>query len=184
MFKGRFGLEKQLIEKLKKKDPSSIKEVIGKYNKKLIFLAFRFTNNYHDAEDIIQQVWMNFFYSLKSFKAKSSIYTYLYRITVNESIMWLRKNKIKKLLTGQFIEKQDDNTPEEIYLKNEKMEFVDRAVKRLPSKQKKVFILRYQEYLPFKEIAIILNIKENNAKTLFFYSLKNIKKYLKEFKVL
>jgi len=177
-------LEKQLIEKLKNKDPYSIKQIINKYNKKLIFLAFRFINNYDDAEDVIQEVWMKFFYSLKSFKAKSSIYTYLYRITINESMMWLRKNKMKRLLTGHFIEKNDNTTPEEIYLKNEKFRYINQAVKKLPAKQKKVFILRYQEYLPFKEIASVLNIKENNAKTLFFYSLKNIKKYLKEWKVI
>ena len=94
--------------------------------------------------------------------------------------MWLRKNKIKKLLTGRFIEAEDKTTPEEIYLKNEKLKQVNLAVQKLPFKQKKVFLLRQQDNLPFKEIAEILNIKENNAKSLFFYSLKNVKKYLKE----
>lgn len=172
--------EKQLIKNLKKEDPDSIKEVIGKYNRKLFCLAYRFTNNYDDAEDIIQEVWVKFYYSIKKFKARSSLYTYLYRITINESLMWLRKNKIKKLLTSRFIEAEDKTTPEKIYLKNEKLKHVNLAVQKLPFKQKKVFLLRQQDNLPFKEIAEILNIKENNAKSLFFYSLKNVKKYLKE----
>ena len=174
------GPDLKIIAKLKRKDPASIREVVEKHNRRLFFLAYRFTNNHDDAEDILQEVWVKFFYSIKNFKGKSSIYTYLYKITVNESLMWLRKNKLKKMLTRRFIEKADKVTPEEIYLKNEKLEHMHIIVDKLPPKQKKVFILRQEGNLPFKEIGDILNIKENNAKTLFFYSLKKVKKYFKE----
>ena len=152
------------LSKLINKDPEIVREIVEKYNRKLISIAYRFTNNYDDAEDIIQEVWMKFFYSLKNFKAQSSLYTYLYRISVNESIMWLRKNKLKNFLTGQFIEKGDNMTPEKVFLQNEELNYVNKAVNKLPSKQKKVFILRNQEGLAFKEIADVLKIKENNAK--------------------
>ncbi len=172
--------DKNFLHKLKKKDPVYLREIIGKYNRRLFFLAYRFTNNHDDAEDIIQEAWIKFFNSLQNFKGKSSLYTYLYKITVNESLMWLRKNKLKKLLTSRFIEKADNVTPEEIYLKNEKLSHLNTVVGKLPPKQKKVFLLRHEGNLSFKEIAGILDIKENNAKTLFFYSLKKVKKYLKE----
>ncbi len=173
-------LDENFLNKLKKKDPRDVREIIGKYNRRLFFLAYRFTNNHDDAEDIIQEAWIKFFNSLQNFKGKSSLYTYLYKITVNESLMWLRKNKLKKLLTSRFIEKADNVTPEEIYLKNEKLSHINTVVGKLPPKQKKVFLLRHEGNLPFKEIAGILDIKENNAKMLFFYSLKKVKKYLKE----
>ena len=177
-------MEEKLIEKLRNGDSDSIKIIMDRYNRKLFSLAYRFTNNYDDTEDILQDVWMKFLFSLKNFKGKSSLYTYLYRIAVNESLNWLRKNKLKRLITEPFIEKEDKTTPEDIYLKNEKLEYLNMAIQRLPSKQKKVFLLRQDGSLHFKEIAEVLNIKENNAKTLFFYSLKNIKKYLKELKIL
>lgn len=175
-------MEKQLIKHLQNKDPESIKNIINKYNKKLFSLAVRFTNNIHDAEDILQEVWVKFFYSLKNFKEKSSLYTYLYKITVNESLMWLRKNKVKKLLLP-FKEKADYHTPETEYLQKEEWKFINQAITKLPFKQKKIFILR-NENIPFMEISEILNIKETNAKSLYFYALKNIKKYLKELKIL
>ncbi len=175
-------MEKQLIKHLQSKDPESIQNIINKYNKKLFSLAVRFTNNIHDAEDILQEVWVKFFYSIKNFKGKSSLYTYLYKITVNEALMWLRKNKIIKLLLP-FQEKADYHTPETDYLQKEEWKFINQAITKLPFKQKKIFILR-NENIPFKKISKILNIKENNAKSLYFYALKNIKKYLKELKIL
>jgi len=172
--------EKELLDKLKKKDPESVKKIIHLYNKQLMALIYRFTNNLHDSEDIIQEVWINFFYSLSSFKAQSTLYTYLYRIAINESLSWLRKNKIKKLFSKNIPEIVDRTTPEDIYIQNEKWESINRAIQQLPARQKQVFILRIQTDLPFKKIAAILNIKESNAKTHYFYSLKNIRKYIKK----
>ncbi len=174
-------MEIELIEKLKRKNPESIKMVISKYNKKLFSIAYRFTNNADDAEDILQVVWMKFFNSINKFKSKSSLYTYLYRITTNESLMWLRKNKIKNFILP-FKEKAYNITPESEYLKKETAQCINSAIDKLPSKQKKIFILR-KENIPFKEIAEMLNIQENNAKTTFFYALKKVKNHLKELNI-
>lgn len=166
------------IQKLIKKDPKSVAMIINKYNKKIFSIAYRFTNNQHDAEDVVQEIWMKFFHSISKFKEHSSIYTYLYRIAINESLMHIRRNRIQKMVQP-FTQKADNHTPENEYLKKEQEEFINRAVYKLPDKQKKVFCLR-QNQLSFNEISNTLGIKENNAKTHYFYALQNIRKYLKE----
>ncbi|MBU1075999.1 MAG: RNA polymerase sigma factor [Spirochaetes bacterium] len=171
-------MEDKLLEKLRSKDPRTIENTVKEYNKRLFSIIYRFTHNVDDTEDVLQEVWMKFMNSLYSFQGRSSIYTYLYRIAVNEALMYLRKNKFKEFLLP-FKEPRDNETPESLYMEKEEWENIRKAVKKLPAKQKKVFILR-NENMPFKEISKILEIKENNAKTLYFYSLKNIKKNLKE----
>jgi len=172
-------LGNKLLNDLINKNPESVKIFMEKYNKKIFALAYRFTNNYDDALDIIQEAWLNFFSSLKNFKKKSSLYTYLYKITLNEALKFIKKQKIHKFLSFTKLKVINSSTPESIYIENEKLLSIQNAIQKLPKKQKKVFILRNQENISFKEIAEILKIKENNAKTLYFYALQKIKKYLR-----
>ena len=161
-----------------------MQSVVKQYNKKLFSLVYRFIHDFDEAEDVLQEVWIKFFNSLKNFKGQSGIYTYLYRIAVNESLLWLRKNKVKKVLVGLIKEKPYEITPEMEYIKSEQLEFINQAIEKLPEQQKKVFLLRGQEGLSYKEIGSILEIKENNAKVLFFHALTKIKTILTERKII
>lgn len=174
-------METELIEKLKKREITAVQEIIRQYNRRLFSVVFRFVHNIEDAEDIVQETWIKFFNALSHFEGRSSLYTYLYRIAINEALMHIRKNKIKNFfIYNNKNEIPDETTPETLYLKNEQNTVINDALKNLPHKQKQVFLLRKSENLSFKEIGEIMYIKENNAKVLFFYALHKIKNYLKD----
>jgi len=172
----------EFIRDLKLKKDYAVKNVLNMYNKKLYFTAYRFVNNRESAEDVVQEVWLKFFKNIKSFRSESSLYTYLYRITVNESLRWLKKNKdtysINDNIKYETASGKDD-VFESLAEKEEKNAVVN-AVTKLPEKQKSVVILRMENRLKYSEIAEILNISVNNAKALYSYAVKNIKKYLEE----
>ncbi|MDD5067309.1 MAG: sigma-70 family RNA polymerase sigma factor [bacterium] len=173
-------LETELIIRLKKKEVAAVRDIVSQYNRRLFSMVYRFIRQKEDAEDILQEAWIKFFNSLDKFKGESKIYTYLYRIAMNEALTYLRRNRVKRLFFRDHIEKPDYNSPEAIYLSNEKMTVIEEAVKTLPSRQKQVFLLRKSEELSFKEVAEVMKITENNAKVLFFHALQKIRKNLKE----
>ncbi len=173
--------EKDLIEKIKNKDMKAFEMIVDKYSKRLFNTIYRFTHNYEDTEDIMQEVWLKFYKSINSFKAQSTIYTYLYRIAINLSINWLRKKKLqekfKRLLSFTLSSASD---PIENVILNEEIEILKAGIEQLPARQRWIFILRQEEKLNFKQIAEILGIKENNAKVSYHYALKNLKKFLQK----
>lgn len=177
-------MDKDLINNLINRNPEAVQDIVKQYNKKLFSLVYRFVHDFEEAEDVLQEVWIKFFNSLKNFKGESNFYTYLYRIAVNESLLWLRKSKVKKVFVGLKQEKPYNVTPEMEYIKAEQLEFINQAMEQLPLQQKKVFLLRGQEGLSYKEIGTILKIKENNAKVLFFHALNKIKSILSERKII
>ena len=75
--------DEALIEQFKKGDLSAFDELMGKYSRKIRYLAYRMTNNYEDAEDITQEVFVRVFKALPTWKPKASFYTWLRTIALN-----------------------------------------------------------------------------------------------------
>lgn len=172
--------DKELIERLRARDARTVRETVGLYNRRLFSMVYRVVEHKEDAEDVLQEAWLKFFNALDRFRGESGIYTYLYRIAMNEALMFLRKRKIKRVLLLDFREVPDERTPETVLLENERMRAVERGVRTLSGRQKQVFLLRRSEDLPFREIARILGIRENNAKVHYFHALQKLRKSLKK----
>ena len=75
--------DEALIEQFKKGDLSAFDELMSKYSSKIRYLAYRMTNNYEDAEDITQEVFVRVFRALPTWKPKASFYTWLRTIAMN-----------------------------------------------------------------------------------------------------
>ena len=85
--------DNQLIKEFRKGDMGSYEELISRYSDKAYSLAARMCRNSEDAEEVLQDVFTTVFRKLKDFEGKSSFSSWLYRITVNASLMKLRKNR-------------------------------------------------------------------------------------------
>ncbi len=75
--------DEALIEQFKKGDLSAFDELMSKYSRKIRYLAYRMTNNYEDAEDITQEVFVRVFKALPTWKPRASFYTWLRTIALN-----------------------------------------------------------------------------------------------------
>ncbi len=147
----------------------------------VIGLAYSFTHNLEDAKDIFQEVCLKIFKGLNSFRGKSKFTTWVYRITVNTSIDFLRKRKTSLELKEQCIKDTGDFLDE--IDKKEKMAVLKKAVDRLSDKQKKVFILRHFHNFTIKKISRILGCSQSSVKTHLIRAIENLKKVVKSYEM-
>lgn len=143
--------------------------------------AFRITRNIEDAEDTSQNAFARFFGSLENFKEKSSLKTWLYRITVNCAIDAIRARKTKTVeLNEEFI-----NIERPTFLKTIENKELSRkiqgVIKKLGPQQRAVFTLKYFDGLKFDQIAEIMEISPSTAKTHFYRAIMNFKKSLQDY---
>ncbi len=171
--------ENELIEALKNKDQGAFREIYDRYYCKLKSLSYGIVHNVEDAEDIVQEVFIDMCDSLSRFQQKSSLFTWLHRITLNKSYNFVRSKKVRNIFIGveslffQCPDKEDDEDE-----KTKQINKLHKAIASLPSRQAKVFSLFFYEKLSQKEIAEIMNLKTTSAvEQLIFRAKKNIRKY-------
>ncbi len=167
-----------LIRKPETKD-KGFTLLMDKYKEKIYWHIRRLVVSHEDAEDILQETFINVYRFAGSFKGNSMIYTWIYRIATNECLEMFRRtnntgkkmeeltDKIAGKIPGHYIESGD-----EILLKFQK------ALLKLPDKQRIVFNLRYYDDLSYEEIGLILKTSVNALKTNYHYAQEKIKQYM------
>jgi len=147
--------------------------------------AISLVQNNEVAEDICQDVFVTVFKSVAAFNEKSSLSTWLYRITVNKCLDHLRAKKRRKysLFSQFFTTTAIENKPAfdhpGIKLENrENARYLFEAIETLSHNQKTVFILAYVEELSQKDIAEIMGISVNAVESLIQRAKANLRKKL------
>ncbi len=162
--------EKRLLESLKRGDQDAIREIIQKYHDKLFSVANRICNNPADAEEILQDVYMIALSKIDRFEERSTLSTWLYRITVNAALMKLRSqrhNKSNIPIDGYTaLLGEDENvlrfdadmrSPDETLMTKEFCEQIRDSVETLPEIYQSVFFLRDVEGYSIKETSKMLH---------------------------
>ncbi len=108
--------EKELIEKLKRGDDLAYREVIKKYGKKMFGFIFSMTRNKDETEEIMQEVFLKVLKSIKDFREDSLFSTWLFRITLNTTLSYMKKKRRRKRETSVS----------ELKMEDEKIDFEDR----------------------------------------------------------
>jgi RNA polymerase sigma-70 factor (ECF subfamily) len=148
------------------------------YKERIYWHIRRLVVTHEDAEDILQETFINVYRYAGSFNGQSQIYTWLYRIATNECIRWLKKQKTKKVETTvpSLLKSEHDG-----YIPVEETEIIrkfQQAIQQLPEKQRIVFNLRYYDDLNYEEIGQILNSSVNTLKTNYHYATEKIKNFM------
>lgn len=128
------------------------------YSAKVYNTAISYTQNANDAEEITQDVFVSIHKYASGFKGASSVSTWIYRITVNTSLNFLKKRNKSNFfsLTKEDIRTPDFEHPGVLLEKKEHSEILFKMLETLPETQKTAFILSYIEDLPRKEVADIM----------------------------
>lgn len=150
--------------------------LVDAYSGPIYRLGLRMLGNPQDAEDVLQNTFLNALMHISEFEGRSSLQTWLYRVAANEALMLIRKKKpevsledvetdgnIEDLLPKQFTDWSA--LPEEELLSDESRQILDQTIARLPELLRIVFLLRDIEGLSIKETADTLNLTETNVKT-------------------
>jgi len=172
-------IDEKLIREILDGKIESFDILYNKYSNKIFNFLLRMTKDEYLAEDIMQEVFIKVYNNLDKFKFKSAFYTWLYRIAFNTAITLIKKRKKlrEKEFTEDTLHTHIDTALDKIEQLLDKKN-VESIIDMLPDKQKHVFNLRFFEKLKFSELAEVLKISENSAKTNFHYAMQKIKKEL------
>jgi RNA polymerase sigma-70 factor (ECF subfamily) len=164
------------LEALIAGDRAEFARMVDMHSHPIYRLGLRMLGNSQDAEDILQNTFLNALTHLRAFEGRSSLSTWLYRIAANEALMLLRRKKpevnledtetdegTEDLKPTQFVDWSA--LPEEELLSGEGKQVLDQAIQHLPESLRIVFLLRDIEGLSIKETADALSLTETNVKT-------------------
>ena len=151
--------------------------IVEQYTERLYWHIRRFLCNHEDANDLLQEVYIKIWAALPSFRGESQLFTWIYRIATHEVLNYLRKQRFKALVSLQdateILERKID---EDVYFNgNEVQRELQKAMQRLPEKQRIVFSLRYFDELSYEQISEITKTSVGALKASYHYAYKKIK---------
>jgi RNA polymerase sigma-70 factor (ECF subfamily) len=182
--------DKNFIQALKNKDSSAYSQLLDDFQQKVFSTCISFVPNKEDAEDIAQDVFIEVFKSISKFKGDSKLSTWIYRITTNKCLEFIRKKNTKKRfaflesITGNAIPIDKTNYFTEmnhpgILLVNKELNAVlFKAINSLPENQSIVFTLHKIDGKSYQEVAEITKRSLSSVESIMFRAKKNLQKVL------
>jgi RNA polymerase sigma-70 factor (ECF subfamily) len=180
-----------LLERLCNGDPEAYRDFVNTWKDMVFNTSLGIVQNIEDAEDVAQEVFVQVYQSIASFKGEAKISTWLYRITITKSLDHQKKKKRKKRFA--FVKslfgmegEQTVDIPEfhhpGIALENkEKAAELFRAIGKLPEMQKTAFTLNKIEGLSYQEISEVMETSLSSVESLIHRAKNNLKKYLEDY---
>ncbi len=155
--------------------------LLDQYQERLYWNIRRIVISHEDTNDVLQNTYVKIWKGLDNFRADSSLFTWLYRISVNESLQHIKQNKKHKILLW---DNDDSNTllsklESDIFFDGDKIEKeLQKAIIRLPKKQRLVFNMKYYEHLKYDQISEILGTSVGALKASYHLAVKKITKFI------
>ncbi|WP_452223367.1 RNA polymerase sigma factor [Lacinutrix chionoecetis] len=185
--------ETEFIEQLKKQTRASYSKLLDDFQHKVFGSCLSFVPNREDAEDITQEVFVEVFNSIHKFKGNSKLSTWIYRITTNKCLEFIRKRNAKKRFAFlQSLSGNDYNLDKASYFteinhpglvleQKETSDTLFLAINKLPEAQRLVFTLNKIDDKSYKEISEITDKSISAIESLLFRAKKNLQIVLTEF---
>ncbi len=181
--------EQELVKKLQQADQLAFKHLVDKYQDKVQNTCWGFVKSSTEAEDLTQEVFIEIYESIHTFKFDSKLGTYIYRVAVNKSLDYIRKQKSQKRwgvilsILSWSENKELPSMPDwehpGVTLENkERASILMSKVEELPDNQRVAFTLHKIEGLSYQEIAEVMQVSLASVESLIFRAKQNLKKKL------
>ena len=171
--------EERLITALKGQLPGAMQELVNSYGDRLLRSAFLLCSNETDAQDIVQDTFLQAIRSVHRFQGRSTIYTWLHGILLNLTRHYHRDRKrfvYDDELVGREASPPDDN-PSQLDA-GTASSALGEALRQLSAAHREVIILRYYENMKIHEIAAHLRISKGTIKSRLHYAIGEMQKLL------
>ena len=163
-----------------KKQRQAFSMVVSQYSEPLYWKIRRIVLNHDDANDVLQNVFLKAWNNLGDFQQKSKISTWLYRIAVNESLDFLRRQKTASMVSAdEDIMVGNRLMADEYFDGDEAQALLQEAISRLPDVQRTVFTLRYYDEMKYSEMSRLLTTSEGALKASYHLAVKKISEYVR-----
>jgi RNA polymerase sigma-70 factor, ECF subfamily len=163
--KQKINSDQALVKKLKAGNVAAFEEVVRLYSARVYSMSYRFTRNAQDTEEVLQDTFVTVFRKVGEFQEKSSLSSWIYRITVNTALMKLRKRRSERscLLEDVIPDYRDSSALSDSSFQRSSSNFsarekIQSAILELPQEYRAVFVLRDIDGLSTKEVCRILQI--------------------------
>jgi len=150
--------------------------LVRKYQEKIYYFVRRLVIDHNDTDDVVQNIFIKVWKNLGSFREDSKLFTWLYRIAVNESLSFIKSRQLRSYLSLSSPEAMmvkslhNDN----YYDGTEIQKRLAKAIINLPKKQQLVFTMRYYDDLSYDEMSEILGTSVGALKASYHFAVKKI----------
>lgn len=176
--------DEEIIEKIQ--DEKTINYgfnlLMDKYQEKVYWVIRRMVIEHDAADDIAQEVFVKVWENITSFRGDSKLYTWIYRIATNEALNHLRKKKRRFFIPiGDIEHELSASLDADIYYSGDEIQLkLQKAILKLPEKQRLVFNMKYFEEMKFKEIAAVMEVSVGSLKAQYHHAVKKIEKFVQK----
>ncbi len=170
--------EADLVRRIQAGDEMAFREIVDRYQSKVFSIIYGVLRNHNDAEDIAQQVFSKIYFSIRNFDFRSSLLTWIYKITVNECYDYLRKKRVRKLVyESDFSEEDaqrmeasdpavDPRAPMDTQLAHR--DLVMKLLSKVSAEDRSLIMLKEVEGHSVEELAQMTGLNENTIKVKLF----------------
>ncbi len=155
-------------------------QIVKKYQERLYWHIRKIVVVHDDADDLLQNTFLKAWNGLDSFREESGLFTWLYRIATNEALSFLKEKK-KKFFPAMIDTEMDLSLKLEgdSYFNGDELQMkLQKAILRLPEKQRVVFNMRYFDEMKYEEMAVILETSVGALKASYHHAVKKIVKII------
>jgi RNA polymerase sigma-70 factor (ECF subfamily) len=170
--------EAALVRRVQARDELAFREVVERYQSKVFSIIYGILRNHNDAEDIAQQVFAKVYFSIRNFDFRSSLLTWVYKITVNECYDYLRKKRVRKLVYESDFSQEDAQRMEAsepaidpaapIDLSLAQRDLVTKLLEKVSAEDRNLMLLKEVEGHSVEELAAMTGLNENTIKVKLF----------------
>lgn len=172
----RLTEEAMLVRRIQARDEAAFRELVERYQNKVYSIIYGILRNHNDAEDIAQQVFTKIYFSIGSFDFRSSLLTWIYKITVNECYDYLRKRRVRKLVyesdlgdeEGVNMERSEPDQAPRIDERLERQDLARKLLAKLGEEDRLLMLLKEVEGHSVEELAQMTGMNENTIKVKLF----------------
>lgn len=165
---------------LSKNFEKAFKLIVSNYHQRIYWQIRRMVLIHEDADDVTQNVFIKIYQNLESFKSESKISTWIFRITYNETINFMNKRAKENSISFEdySLNVADSLDTDEYYSGDEINLKLQKAIAKLPEKQRVVFMLKYYDEMKYEQISDILGTSVGALKASYHHAVTKIKEFL------
>ena len=170
--------EAGLVRRVQARDDLAFREIVERYQTKVFSIIYGILRNHNDAEDIAQQVFAKVYFSIRSFDFRSSLLTWIYKITVNECYDYLRKKRVRKLVYESDFSEEDARRMEAsdpavdpappADKRLAQRDLVTKLLEKVSKEDRSLILLKEVEGHSVEELAAMTGLNENTIKVKLF----------------
>jgi RNA polymerase sigma-70 factor (ECF subfamily) len=160
-------------------------QIVKNYSERLYWHVRRMVGTHEDADDLLQDIFLKIWTALPSFRGEAQLYTWVWRIATNETLNWLRRERVRAALRFQSIDAELERRilADPYFNGTDAQRELFKALARLPEKQRQVFVMRWWDELSYEQISAITGTSVGALKASYHIAQEKLKLNLSQAEV-